>query len=105
MKEFSLSPGSIPAEASDVLLHLHYDGNVAELFLDGKKVADQYSLGNGWQIGLKRFGEQTSYTLRVFALDERAAIYMDNPPAFRHGLACELHEAAATAEYTVTFSI
>ena len=86
-------------------MHLRYDGNVAELFLDGKKVADQYSLGNGWQIGLKRFEGQTAYTLRVFALEENAPIYMDNPPTFRHGRACELREATATAEYTVPFSI
>ena len=85
-------------------MHLRYDGNVAELFLDGKKVADQFSLGNGWSLGLRRFGA-TAYTLRIFALDEKASVYMEYQPAFRNGFACSLNGVTATAEYTVSFRV
>ncbi len=104
MKEFTLTPGVYPETASDVVLELDYDGSIAELFLDGQKIADQFSLGNGWQISLKRMGYAKSYTLRVFALTDNARVYMDHMPAFKHGYACELNHATATAEYQVGFT-
>lgn len=105
MKEFSLTVSPTPAEASDLLLDLDYDGNMAELFLDGRKVADQFSLGNGWHLGLKRFGGAAEFTLRVFALAENAPVYMENKPAFRHGFACALTNVRLTAEYAVAFTL
>ena len=105
MREFSLKVSSAPKEASDLLLDLDYEGNMAELFLDGRKVADQYSLGNGWHLGLRRFGGATDFTLRIFALTENAPVYIERKPAFRNGIACELVRARLTAEYQVAFSI
>lgn len=105
MKEFSLTLDHIPDDASDLLLDLDYDGNIAELFCEGQKVADQYSMGNGWHIALKRFAGATNFTLRLFALDERAPIYMDHRPVFQNGLACKLNNTQIFAEYSIPFCL
>ena len=77
---------------------------MAELFLDGRKVADQFCLGNGWSLGLRRFGA-TAYTLRIFSLDEKAPVYVEYQPNFRNGFACSLDGITAIAEYTVPFCV
>lgn len=105
MKEFSLTVDAAPVGATDTILNFDYDGNIAELFLEGRKVADQYSLGNGWQVALKRFNGATGFTLRIFALDECAAVYIDPRPTFRNGFACELKGITASFEYPVRFSL
>jgi len=104
MKEFSLKLSALPDDAEDMILTLDYSGNIAELFAGSRKIADQFSLGNGWQIGLKRFGKETEYTLRVFALAENVPVYMDKKPEFHNGYACALHTAEAVPEYAVRFT-
>ena len=104
MREFSLTVSPTLDEATDLLLDLDYEGNMAELFLDGRKVADQFSLGNGWHLGLRRFKGATDFTLRIFALAENAPVYMERKPTFKNGFACELTNAKLTAEYAVRFT-
>ena len=103
MKEFSLTLDGVPGDASDILLDLAYDGDTAELLLEGRKVADQFSLGNGWQIGLRRFGGATDFTLRIFSLAESARVFMNTKPVFHSGFACQLSGVTARAEYEVRF--
>ena len=104
MKEFAVAVDAMPDGAEDVILDIDYDGSIAELFIDGRKAADQFSMGNGWKIGLKRFEGAKNYVLRIFALAENVPIYMDEKPVFKGGFACELKKAAAIAEYAVRFS-
>lgn len=104
MREYALTCDPIPEGVSDVLLQIDYEGNMAELFLDGRKVADQFCLGNGWSLGLRRFGA-TAYTLRIFSLDEKAPVYVEYQPNFRNGFACSLDGITAIAEYTVPFCV
>ncbi len=105
MKEFALTLDETPAGASDVLLDVDYEGNILELFLDGRKVADQYCLGNGWHAALRRFDGKTAYTLRIYALDKAAPVYIERAFTFRHGYACDLKSVTATVEYEVRFGI
>jgi len=104
MKEFSVSVDSLPDEADEVLLKIDYDGYMAELFLNGKKVADQFNLENGWYVDLKRYGHSLKYMLRVFSLKDTDKVYMEIKPEFSYGTACRLKNISATAEYAVKFS-
>lgn len=49
----------IPAAAfkqnSELFLKVHYVGDVARLYLNGKLIADNFYNGSTWEIGLKRF--------------------------------------------------
>ncbi len=103
MKEFALTIDASPDGASDVLLDVEYEGNLIELFADGRKVADQFSLGNGWHLGLRRFGGRRDFTLRLFSLAEGAPVYMERKPRYRNGFACELLSVTARAEFAVRF--
>ena len=104
MKEFSLQVSDIPKDAEDAILFLDYNGNMVELFREEKKIADQFSLGNSWEISLKRFPNSTKFNLRLFALAENAQIYIENKPKFHNGFACELKEAKIITEYEVRFN-
>ena len=103
MKEFSVAVDAMPDDAEDAILDIDYEGSIAELFIDGRKAADQFSLGNGWKIGLKRFAGATDYVLRIFALAENAHVYMEEKPEFKGGFACDLKKAAVDVEYVVRF--
>ena len=103
MKEYSIRLSDLPDDAEDVILSVDYSGNMAELFRNGQKIADRFSLGTKWQIGLKRFGKAAEYTLRVFALAESASVYMDRRPQFNEGFACALNSVCAVPEYAVAF--
>ena len=103
MKEFSLIVDPAPDGASDLLLDVEYEGNIIELFADGRKAADQFSLGNGWHLGLRRFGGRREFTLRLFSLTEGAPVYMERKPRYRNGFACELLSVTARAEFRVRF--
>ncbi len=103
MKEFALTVDSTPDGASDLLMDVDYEGNIIELFADGRKVADQFSLGNGCHLGLRRFGGRTDFTLRVFALPDNAPVYIERKPTYRNGFACRLLGVTARAEFAVRF--
>ncbi|MBQ7336651.1 MAG: beta-galactosidase [Clostridia bacterium] len=105
MREFSLKIEGDVRDAYDLLMDIDYGGNIIELFLDGKKVADQYSLGNGWQVGLRRFGNAKNFTLRLFSLFEDSDVYIERKPDFKRGVACEIYGIRLTPEYQVDFTI
>jgi hypothetical protein len=105
MREFSLTIECGAQDASDLLMDIDYDGSVIELFKDGKKIADQYSLGNGWQVGLRRFGYQGKFTVRLFSLLENGNVYIECLPAFQRGSACEIENIRLTLEYQVDFTV
>gem|GEM_PF-2933395 len=51
---------------NDVFLTVDYEGDQAELLLDGSKVAEDYYRGEPWEIGVKRWdivtsGDSTSF--------------------------------------------
>ena len=105
MREFSLKIEGEDVEAYDYLMDIDYGASVIELFLDGKKVADQYSLGNGWQVGLRRFGKAKDFTLRLFSLFENSEVYMERKPEFKNGVACDINSISITPEYQVDFTL
>jgi hypothetical protein len=49
----------IPAGAFDgvheILLSIEYEGDIGNAFIDGRLVADDFSNGEPWEIGLRRF--------------------------------------------------
>lgn len=86
----------------DVYLTLDFSGLLANLFLDGKLVADWFYTGLDWQIGLKRFKDdlKKEMILQVKPVEEKAPIYMEILPTYTDGIACELHGVKLTAEYS-----
>lgn len=78
---------------SDVLLALDFGGNRAQLYQEGRLLADWFSNGEDWRVALKRYGYPTELTLVVYPYEED--VYYDLPP--KKG--CVLNEASAQAVY------
>lgn len=90
-KTYSISLQVKPSEyLYDTMLQLDYDGDRAELYRDGKLVADWFTTGNPWRISLRRLGYENLFTLKVYAAE--APVYYEcevNPvPALRAATLC-----------------
>ena len=89
---------------NDVFLSVDYEGDQAELLLDGSKIADDYYRGEKWEIGLKRWDFPKTLLLRVFAMQEGAPVFTDEPLTYENGRALRLHGVTATEEFRVRLS-
>lgn len=75
---------------SDIYLRFHYVGDIARLYLGGRLVADEFYIGNPWEVGLKRFAPQVlqqPLQLHILPLQKGAPIYLAQEawPDFRGG--------------------
>jgi hypothetical protein len=65
----------------DLLLRIHYIGDVARLYLDGKLIDDNFYNGDPFDLGLRRFGPyiyNKELLLKILPLRKDAPIYL--PP-------------------------
>ena len=91
--------GTVTGE--DVFLRVDYEGDQAELLLDGRKVADDYYRGEPWEIGLKRWDFPKTMLLRIFALPQGAPVFTDEPLTYDHGRALRLNGVTAQEEFRI----
>lgn len=75
---------SIPAQSmnglSDIFLRIHYAGDVARLYEDGRLLDDDFYNGRAWEIGLKRFLPEAfnkKLEVDVLPLPRKAPVYLD----------------------------
>jgi hypothetical protein len=72
----------LPTDTSpdrDILLRIHYTGDVARLYLDGKLIDDNFYNGTPFDLGVKRFGfdiYKKELLLKVLPLRKDAPIYL-----------------------------
>ena len=84
---------------NDVFLTVDYEGDQAELLLDGRKVADDYYRGESWEIGLKRWDFPRRMLLRILAMTRGAPVFTDEPLRFENGRALRLNGVTAKEEF------
>ena len=65
------------AALADMLLELDFGGDRAELYADGRLVADWFNSGEKWRTALKRLGYPKELTMRVYSPTEE--FYHDLP--------------------------
>ncbi len=88
----------------DVFLTVDYEGDQAELLLDGRKIADDYYRGEAWEIGLKRWNFPNVVTLRIFAMFQNAPVFTDEPLTYENGRALRLNGVTVQEEFRVRIS-
>lgn len=88
----------------DVFLKVDYEGDRAELLLDGRTVADDFYRGEAWEIGLKRWDFPKVLLLRVFAMRQGAPVFTDEPLAYENGRALRLNGVTAQEEFRLRLS-
>ncbi|MBP3655069.1 MAG: beta-galactosidase [Clostridia bacterium] len=96
---------SYSGDAEEVYLRADYEGSLAELFVDGEKVADDIYDGSLWEIALTRYGRPAKATLRVYAHFEGMPCWLQNPPAYQDGRALRLKNVTVENEYRCTIEI
>ncbi|MBQ6117711.1 MAG: hypothetical protein IJK98_00630, partial [Clostridia bacterium] len=102
-REYELLPeGEVTGD--DLFLTVDYEGDQAELLLDGRKVADDYYRGEPWEIGLKRWNFPKTLLLRIFALPQGAPVFTDEPLTYENGRALRLNGVTAREEFRVRLS-
>lgn len=76
--EYELGIGECDkAQLDDMLLEMDFGGDRAELYADGKLVADWFNSGEKWRTALKRLGYPKALTMRIYAPTEK--FYHDLP--------------------------
>ena len=64
---YRIALGDVPADqVDDVLLHIGFTGDHADVYLDGALIADWYTTGQPWQLALKRHGYPKALEVRVY---------------------------------------
>ncbi|MCU6707765.1 beta-galactosidase [Paenibacillus sp. J5C_2022] len=70
--------------AQDIALTIDYVGDVAQLYIGGRCVADRFYDGVPWRIGLKRYREELELgpiILKISPLLKERAIYLESRPS------------------------
>ena len=86
------------ASKENRFLQIDFQADQAELYLNGEKIADQYYIGDIWEVGLKRFDFPHELTLRLYPLEEHDKIYLETQPDYVNGRCCSLHDIRCVSE-------
>lgn len=66
-KKYTLAFSEFPGDAAhDAILQIDFIGDKAELFQEGRLIADWFTTGLPWRTALKRHGYGRKYTLKVY---------------------------------------
>ena len=74
------------AGAKDILLQIHYQGDIGSAFIDGEMISDNFSNGAVWEIGLREFAGQLRehpLTLCITPLKEGGSVNVESAMAGR----------------------
>lgn len=69
-----------PHYVDEIFLKIDYEGDIGNLFMDGRHIEDNFYDGRPWEVGLKRFMEgqqEIELELKIKALPESADIYFE----------------------------
>lgn len=80
-------------EGGEAFLHIDFEGNLANLYHNGERIADWFYTGLPWRVGLKKFAHQLTgnLVLTIESLTEDAWVYMEKKPHYENGVAARLH--------------
>ncbi len=87
------------AAKENIFLQIDFQTDQAELYLNDEKIADQYYIGDIWEVGLKRFDFPTELTLRLYPLKENAPIYLETHLVYTNGVCCTLRDIHCVYEW------
>ena len=86
------------AAKDNIFLRIDFQADQAELYLNGEKIADQYYIGDVWEVSLKRFDFSTELILRLYPLEEDDKIYLETQPDYVNGRCCSLKDIRCVYE-------
>jgi len=87
---------------NDCFVNFGYEGDAAELEIDGERVSDDFFTGfGGYEVGLKRFDFPSKLKLTVFPYHEGEKVYFERMPKMLDGEALSLESVVVNTEEKV----
>ncbi|MBO5223356.1 MAG: beta-galactosidase [Clostridia bacterium] len=93
-------------KCDNAYLNFDFDGDSADLIVDGEKVSDTFYNGVPYEVGAKHHNFPTTLTLRVFPLKNTDHVFVEKKPEYdENGVAMKLKNATISTEkiYTLKF--
>jgi hypothetical protein len=100
-----------PEAGKPQFLRLHYTGDVARISVNGHLLADNFSDGREWLVGLERFesllGPDRKLTISIYPLRKDAPIFFDTwlEPKFDAAHAASLQSVELLTQYTIKLKL
>ena len=88
---------------SELFLRIHYAGDTAQAYINGRLVADNFYDGLPWEIGLKRFAPevfQTDLVIQITPMRDRSQIYLEDRAKLPEGKEPNIQKIEAVPEYS-----
>ena len=97
----------IPQDALDGLnelfVRIHYAGDTAQAYINGRLVADDFYSGLPWEIGLKRFAPeifQTGLVIQITPMRDQSQIYLEDWAKLPEGKEPTIQKIEVVPEYS-----
>ena len=74
----------------EVYLNFDFEGDLAEIYVDGEKVNDMLYTGMPFEVSMRYHGFPRKFTLRLYPMNESDTVYLEKKPVFNNGVACAL---------------
>ena len=100
-------PEDLFTGVNDVFLRINYIGDIAQIYLGDRLIADDFYTGRPWELGLKGFKndlQKDSLVLKISPLLKDAWIYFENPPKFDRESMVRLLDIKAIPEYSLSIT-
>lgn len=103
---YSMEVSDIPEDADELYLNIDYAGDIANMFMDGKHIADSFYTGQKWEIGLKRFGfsDRFSSLIVIDPLYEDTKVYLQKWPVLKNGKAGYINFITSLSQFRIKLS-
>ena len=89
---------SIPV-CDECYVTIHYQGDNSKLYINNTLEDDDFYTGLGWTTGLSRYNFPTSFEVEIYPMLESDEVYVEYPPKFVDGVACDIGEVTISCEY------
>jgi hypothetical protein len=97
-------PADYPGTLNNVYLNIRYTGDKGRLYYNQQLIGDDFNNGDGWTIGLNRFGTQLegqSLRLELSPLLSPAHVYFDDATAKQAAVHAALQSVKLIPEYKI----
>ncbi|SFP58648.1 Glycosyl hydrolases family 35 [Butyrivibrio proteoclasticus] len=101
----SIKVSNMPSDRNEMFMSIDYEGDTAEMYFDGRMIADSFYTGQKWEVGLKRFCgnecEAFCCDINIQSLKENTKLYLQKWPEMTDGKACRVNDIHLIAQFKI----
>ena len=85
----------------DAYLSFDFEGDLAEIYIDGEKVNDAFYIGVPFEVSMRYHSFPKEITFRIYPLEKEREIYLERIPKYENGVACRLNGVSVESVVTI----